>query len=134
MQLKKTDYITITDNDFKIKNINNKITLEATELDLIGGADGVTNPNIGYITIDSSQFKLVHNNKTISGEFDLDIAKVSCNDLEVKNNAIIKDLSVTNNAIINELGVTNNVTSSKIRSTNLEVTNSAILPKINSRP
>ena len=92
-------------------------------MDLIGAADGGVNSNMGYIKITPSEFKLAHNNTNIIGEFDLGIASVTC-----------KDLSVINNGIIKELGVTNNVTSSKIICTELAVTNSAILPKIISRP
>ena len=137
-------------------------------MDLIGGADGDSNTNIGYITIDSSQFKLAHNNTNISGELDLGFSRVSCNDLDVlnktttydlevkhelinllsatfnelntydaniNNDAIINNkLHVINNAIINELDVSTNVTSSNIKCNNLEATQSAILPKINSRP
>ena len=92
-------------------------------MDLIGAADGGVNSNIGYIKITPEAFELVHNNTNIIGKFDLGIDLVRCNALSVINNGIIK-----------ELGVTNNVTSSKITCTELAVTNSAILPKINSRP
>ena len=115
----KTDYITITNNDFYITNLNNKIKLECNVLDLVGGSD----PNIGYLTIADSQFKFAHNNTTINADFDFGI-----------NSVISNDLSVVNNGIINELGVTNTATVSKIKCTELAVTNNAVLPKINSRP
>jgi hypothetical protein len=100
-------------------NLNSKIKLECNVLDLVGGAD----PNIGYMTIENSQFKLAHNYTTVNADFDLGIISVRCNDLSVINNGIIK-----------ELGVTNNATILKIKCTELAVTNNAILPKINSRP
>ena len=97
-------------------------------LDLVGGAD----PNIGYMTIGDSQFKLAHNNTTISGELDLGFNTVSCNNLNVLNKTVSYDLEVNNqldvliNAAINELDANNAIIKY------LQVINNAIIPKINS--
>ena len=130
----KTDYITITNNDFKIENINNKITLESAELDLIGAADGDSNTKMGYITISPSQFKLAHNNTTISGELDLGFSRVSCNDLDVLNKTTSYDLEVKNELIVLVSAAFSELDAHNATTRYLSVINNANLPKINTRP
>ena len=101
-------------------------------MDLIGGADDDSNTNIGYITIDSSQFKLAHNNTNISGELDLGFSRVSCNDLDVLNKTTTYDLEVKHE-LINLLSATfNELDAHSIAARYLNVKYNADLPKINS--
>ena len=52
----KTDYITITDNDFNIAYSNNKIILNSKEF-YIKASDGII---YGEIKVNSTKFSLIH--------------------------------------------------------------------------
>ena len=118
----KTDYITITNNNFYITIPNNKIILECAEFYIKSGFAGT----YSYLTMNDEKFKLENSIQNIN------IPKIICEKLYATTNANINELNVINDAFINntstnDLSVFNN-TSIK----NLIVTNDAILPKINS--
>ena len=79
----KTDYITITDNDFYIKNPNNKINLECGEF-YIRASDGII---YGEIKINNTILWLNHSTQDIKSDNTFSIRGVLCNDLEVIGNA-----------------------------------------------
>ena len=79
----KTDYITITDNDFYIKNPNNKINLECDEFN-IRATDGII---YGEIKINSTILWLYHSTQDIKSDNTFSVRGVLCNDLEVIGNA-----------------------------------------------
>ena len=75
----KTDYITITDNDFYIKNPNNKINLECGEFN-IRASDGII---YGEIKINNTIFRLTHSTQDIKSDNTFSVRGVLCNDLIV---------------------------------------------------
>ena len=85
----KTDYITITDNDFKITNSRNKIILDSNEF-YMRATDGII---YGEIKVNNSMFSLNHSFKDIESDNRFSIRSVLCNDLLVIENATIPKIN-----------------------------------------
>ena len=79
----KTDYITVTNNDFYITNSNNKINLECNEFKMTAG-DGLI---YGEIKINNTIFSLNHSSQDIKSDNTFSVGGVLCNDLEAIGNA-----------------------------------------------
>ena len=79
----KTDYIPITENDFKITNSNNKIILDSNEFYMKAG-DGII---YGEIKVNNSLFNFNHSVQDITSDNQINVSRVLCNNLKVIENA-----------------------------------------------
>ena len=89
LQLKKTDYISITDNDFYITNSNNKIILNSLEFNM-KATDGII---YGEINVSNTTFSLNHSIQDIESNNRFNVRSVLCNNLVAIDNATIPKLN-----------------------------------------
>jgi len=89
LQLKKTDYISITDNDFYIINSNNKIILNSLEFNM-KATDGII---YGEINVSNTKFNLNHSIQDITSDNKFNVRGVICNNLIVSDSATIPKLN-----------------------------------------
>ena len=89
LQLKKTDYINITDNDFYITNSNNKIILNSKEFNM-KATDGII---YGEINVSNTAFSLNHSIQDIVSNNRFNIRSVLCNTLVVVDTGSIPKLN-----------------------------------------
>ena len=85
----KTDYITLTDNDFKITNSNNKIILDSNEFYMKAG-DGII---YGDIKVNNSLFNLNHSFQDIKSDNQFNVSRVLCNNLKVIDSATLPKIN-----------------------------------------
>ena len=85
----KTDYITITDNDFYIKNPNNKINLECGEFNMKAGDASIN----GIIKLNNSIFSLNHSIQDIASDNRFNVRSILCNDLIVIGTAVLPKIN-----------------------------------------
>jgi len=89
LQLKKTDYINITDNDFYITNSNNKIILNSKEFYMRAGDEIV----YGEINVSNTKFNLNHSIQDIVSNNRFNVRSVLCNTLAVVDSGTILKLN-----------------------------------------
>ena len=89
LQLKKTDYINITDNDFYITNSNNKIILNSKEFYMRAGDEII----YGEINVSNTKFNLNHSIQDIVSNNRFNIRSVLCNTLVVVDTGSIPKLN-----------------------------------------
>ena len=89
LQLKKTDYINIADNDFYITNSNNKIILNSKEFYMRAGDEII----YGEINVSNTKFNLNHSIQDIVSNNRFNIRSVLCNTLVVVDTGTIPKLN-----------------------------------------
>ena len=89
LQLKKTDYINITDNDFYITNSNNKIILSSKEFYVRSGDEII----YGEINVSNTKFNLNHSIQDIVSNNRFNVRSVLCNTLVVVDSGTIPKLN-----------------------------------------
>ena len=92
LQLKKTDYISITDNDFYITNSNNKIILNSLEFNM--KATEISNGIFyGEINVNNTIFSLNHSIQDIESNNRFNVRSVLCNTLVVVDSGTVPKLN-----------------------------------------
>ena len=89
LQLKKTDYINIIDNDFYITNSNNKTILNSLEI-IMKATDGIIYEEIN---VSNTTFSLNHSVKDIKSVNRFDVRSVLCETLVVVDSGTIPKLN-----------------------------------------
>jgi len=89
LQLKKTDYINITDNDIYMTNSNNKIKLNSKEFYMRAGDEII----YGEINVSNTKFNLNHSIQDIVSNNRFNIRSVLCNTLVVVDTGTIPKLN-----------------------------------------
>ena len=89
LQLKKTDYISITDNDFYITNSNNKIILNSLEFNMRAGDEII----YGEFNASNTTFSLNHSIQDIVSNNRFNVRSVLCNTLVVVDSGTIPKLN-----------------------------------------
>ena len=89
LQLKKTDYISIIDNDFYITNSNNKIILNSLEFNMRAGDEII----YGEINASNTTFSLNHSIQDIVSNNRFNVRSVLCNTLVVVDSGTLPKLN-----------------------------------------